>query len=165
MKVVASGEGREYDLELIEEGGRHLLIDGDERVPFELVPGTGPVRRIRIGDREVVFGVRRQGSSFQIVLDALDYDVEMCDPHAPRPREDRGGSVRGGKIVAPIPGRVVRFLVELGATVDRGEPIVVLDAMKLENEIGSPASGTVARCLGEAGDTVEKGQLLAEIEP
>ena len=166
MKIAASCEGREYELELIEEGGRQYLIDGDERVPVDLLPGSGPVRRIRVGDREIVFGVKRSGTSFQVVLDAVDYDIEVRDPRAPRPSEGRGGVVPagGGRIVAPIPGRVVRVLVEVGATVEGGAPLIVLDAMKLENEIASPISGKVTKVLVAPGDTVEKDQLLAEVE-
>ena len=167
MKIAASCEGREYELELIEEGGQQYLVDGEEKVPVDLFPGTGPVRRIRIGEREVVFGLKRSGSSFQIVIDALDYDIEVRDPRVPRPSEGGGGggaSTAGGRIVAPIPGRVVRVLIEPGASVERGAPLLVLDAMKLENEIASPITGTVASVLVAPGDTVQKDQVLAEVQ-
>jgi pyruvate carboxylase subunit B len=63
-----------------------------------------------------------------------------------------------------MPGRIVRVLVETGAKVKRGQGIIVVEAMKMENELGSPGDGVVKEILAAAGDRVEAGATLAIIE-
>jgi biotin carboxyl carrier protein len=62
-----------------------------------------------------------------------------------------------------MPGRVIRVLAAAGATVQAGEPVLIVEAMKMENELLAPSSGVVQRVHVEVGNTVEAGQLLAEI--
>jgi len=68
------------------------------------------------------------------------------------------------RIVAPIPGRVTRILKEEGSTVERGEGVIVVEAMKMENELRAPRAGTVVSVAVAEGDGVEGGALLATIE-
>jgi biotin carboxyl carrier protein len=68
------------------------------------------------------------------------------------------------RIVAPIPGRVTKILKEEGSTVERGEGVIVVEAMKMENELRAPRAGTVVSVAVAEGDGVEGGALLATIE-
>ena len=70
----------------------------------------------------------------------------------------------GGRVKAPIPGLVTRVLVQEGDEVTAGQPLLVLEAMKMENEIAAPRSGTVARLDAYEGRSVVLDELLAEIE-
>ena len=71
-------------------------------------------------------------------------------------------ALRGGHLTAPIPGRIVAVMVEPGARVARGAPLMVLEAMKMEHTITAPADGRVAAVYFQAGDRVEEGaELLA----
>jgi biotin carboxyl carrier protein len=74
----------------------------------------------------------------------------------------RGGS---GTIKAPMPGRVVRVLVTEGEAVQADAPLLIVEAMKMENEVRTPTAGVVRKLSIAAGDTVEAGQLLCEIAP
>jgi biotin carboxyl carrier protein len=65
---------------------------------------------------------------------------------------------------APVPGKIVSVLVKPGDKVDEGTPVVVLEAMKMENELHSPAKGTVMAVLVKKGDSADKGQLLVALE-
>lgn len=76
-----------------------------------------------------------------------------------------GGSGAGAQIKAPMPGRVVRVLVQPGESVVRGAPVVIVEAMKMENELAAAVAGTIKRVLVREGDRVEAGQLLCELEP
>ncbi len=78
-------------------------------------------------------------------------------------RASRSGGLSGGVIAAPMPGRVVKLLVEVGDVVDAGAPIVVVEAMKMENELSAPAAGIVQKILVAAGVTVEAGATLVEL--
>ncbi len=77
---------------------------------------------------------------------------------------DPADQVAAGSLVAPMPGAVVRVLVSQGATVSKGDPLVVLEAMKMEHTVASPADGTVVELRVEAGKQVDAGAVLAVVE-
>ena len=74
------------------------------------------------------------------------------------------GSGAGSKLKAPMPGRVVRVLVKVGERVERGAPVIIVEAMKMENEMHAPATGAVLTVHVVEGATVDAGQLLVELE-
>ncbi len=74
-----------------------------------------------------------------------------------------GGGAGSGTVKAPMPGRVVRVLVAEGDPVEDGTPLLIVEAMKMENDVRSPTAGKVGTILVAAGDTVDAGQLLCEI--
>lgn len=74
------------------------------------------------------------------------------------------GGAAGSHIKAPMPGRVVRVLVQVGQQVERGAPVIIVEAMKMENEMHAPASGAVLAIHVGEGATVDAGQLLVELE-
>lgn len=88
------------------------------------------------------------------IMDPLTYMLEQTMP-------EKSG---GGKISALMPGRVVELLVEEGAEIEKGQGVVVLEAMKMKNEIHAETSGRLARLYVEAGQNVEGGDPLFEIE-
>jgi biotin carboxyl carrier protein len=75
-----------------------------------------------------------------------------------------GARAAGSQLKAPMPGRVVKVLIKVGERVERGAPIVIVEAMKMENEMHAPASGTVLKVHVAEGATVDAGQLLVELE-
>lgn len=76
-----------------------------------------------------------------------------------------GQVISAGKIDAPMPGKILEILVDKEEDVEAGQPVVILEAMKMENEIKSAGSGTVSEIFVETGDSVEKNQPLIEIKP
>jgi propionyl-CoA carboxylase alpha chain len=72
--------------------------------------------------------------------------------------------VAAGSLVAPMPGAVVRVLVETGANVSKGDPLVVLEAMKMEHTVASPADGTVSEIRVQAGQQVDAGSVLVVVD-
>lgn len=75
------------------------------------------------------------------------------------------GASGSSAIKAPMPGRVVKLLVEVGDDVDADQPVIIVEAMKMENEVAATAPGRVARIEVEAGATVDAGAVLVELEP
>jgi len=69
-----------------------------------------------------------------------------------------------GSLLAPMPGLVLRVLAEVGATVTAGQPLLVLEAMKMEQTVSAPADGVVAELRAKAGEQVSTGQILAVLE-
>ena len=88
------------------------------------------------------------------------HPVDVRDLEAMAPRHRRGD----GRLKAPIPGLIIRYLVNVGDEVKRGQPVVTLEAMKMENEIRAPMNGRVEAIHVPAGETVTRGTLLVEID-
>jgi biotin carboxyl carrier protein len=162
-----------------------LEIENQTRA-VEIVPGDASGRwNIRIDGEPVaadacllrpgVLSLIINGAAHRVVLDAgLDEPAlhlgarrvawEADDPRSFRRRRRHGGAEGPVTLKASMPGRVVRVLVERGAHVAAHQGILVIEAMKMQNELKSPKEGRVAELRAAPGDTVASGQALAVIE-
>jgi acetyl/propionyl-CoA carboxylase alpha subunit len=138
------------------------------RIPASLadIEGT-PVRMVTIGDRVHRVVVRRRESKGRYVLwiDGYTYDVEALDERTRTIRDltaEAAGPTGPRPLVAPMPGLIVRVQVGPGDTVRQG--LVVMEAMKMENELRSSGAGRVTRVAVTPGAAVEKGAILIELE-
>lgn len=101
----------------------------------------------------------------RITVNGRVFSAEVRDPRSLRARRARAGSSEGPrKITAPMPGKVVRILAPQGTQVEAGQGVLVIEAMKMQNEMKSPKKGTVARITAAEGATVNPGDTLAVIE-
>ena len=147
-RVVVDGRPHEVDAARVGSFGLSLLLDGDSGVSREVqvTPAGGPGELlVRIDGRTVTAAIngRRTG----------------------RATGDGGANARGDQsVLAPMPGRVVRVLVTRGETVTSGQGVVVIEAMKMENELRSPKDGQVKEVAVAAGASVEAGRVLIVIE-
>src|SRR5207245_5170029 len=97
-----------------------------------------------------------------VLLDGESWHLTEIDPLAPSTGEDP----TGGRLTAPMPGRVTQVMVEVGDTVRRGEPLMIIEAMKMEHTVAAPADGVVEAVRFAAGDLVEEGaELIALVKP
>jgi biotin carboxyl carrier protein len=100
-----------------------------------------------------------------VVIDGRRYGFEVDDPRSLQGRRGAGAGTEGPRPVkAPMPGRVVRVLVEAGDEVEEGQGCVVIEAMKMQNELKSPKAGRVVRVSVVVGDTVGSGDVLVVVE-
>lgn len=143
-RVSAAVDGRlvEADAVRVSRGAYSLLIGGRAvEVTVEDMPGGGLV--LRAGGRE--------------------YHVEIVDPRAWRGGRGGGIELEGRQqLVAPMPGKIVRVLVSAGQQVESGQGLLVIEAMKMQNEVRSPKAGTVER-VAQEGQTVNAGEILAVV--
>ncbi len=128
-----------------------------------------PVHTLRVGDRaiRVVVHSRDSRGRYTLDVDGHRYRVEALGERARMIREAaaRAAPPAGpAPIVAPMPGLVVRVNVVVGDTVAAGQGILVMEAMKMENELRSSAAGTVKAVRVAAGTIVEKGAILVDLE-
>jgi pyruvate carboxylase subunit B len=143
------------------DGGTHVAHVAD-------VEGT-PVRMVTIDD-EVHRVVARRGATrgrYTLWLDGFRYEVEALDERALAIRELSGmaaGPTGPAPLIAPMPGMIVRVAVQVGDQVQAGQGLVVMEAMKMENELRATAAGTVKAILAATGTAVEKGAVLLELE-
>jgi biotin carboxyl carrier protein len=166
MKLNAQIEGERVALELRREGGRVWAEVGGRRYELEaravgageyVLLHEGRVYECRVG--------ARAGGAAEVTVGARAYEVVLTDPKRLRGAAAAGGEQGGrAQIKAPMPGKVVRVLVEAGQAVEAGQGVVVVEAMKMQNELKSPKAGAVAELRAEAGATVNAGDVLAVIE-
>jgi pyruvate carboxylase subunit B len=128
-----------------------------------------PVRMVTIGD-EVHRVVMRRGPTpgrYTLWLDGFRYEVEALDERSRAIRELSGAvaTVSGPvPLLAPMPGMIVRVAVRPGDLVEPGQALVVMEAMKMENELRATVAGMVKAVLVRPGAAVEKGTTLLELE-
>jgi biotin carboxyl carrier protein len=146
----------------------HLEVqvdDGPERT-IELGAVNGPLYWLGVGDnrREVLAQVK--DGRVSVVIDGITYDAEVVDEARARLVSVVGGrgSAHAHPLKAPMPGLVVKLLCEVGDIVEPGQPLVVLQAMKMENELSLPRGGTVTEINAIPGATVEQGTILVVVE-
>jgi acetyl/propionyl-CoA carboxylase alpha subunit len=140
-----------------------IAIDGREHVVDSRQTGPG-IFSLLIDHAAVELGVTSRGDEFQVVVGGRAHRLRLLDERALRRRERTTAGDGAKDIRAAMPGKVVAVLVEPGAAVERGQGILVLEAMKMENEIAAPRAGTVAEIRVKPGQAVEAGELLARIE-
>lgn len=166
MRYFVSVDGREIELAL--EGERVEVQGMSTQVSITDVVGT-PVRMLSIGS-EVHRIVVRPGSArgrYVIWVDGYRHEVEALDERMRAIRELAGQSaeVSGpAPLVAPMPGMIVRVHVQVGDVVQAGQGLVVMEAMKMENELRASTSATVKAVHARVGTAVEKGALLLDLE-
>ena len=141
---------------------------GGEDIEIELAPnGGGAVRSVRVGGRSPRAIPRRNGrGEWSIDLEGARYRVEVLDRGQEAARE--AGSAREAAagpspLKAPMPGLIIAVAVEVGQEVEAGDNIVILESMKMENELKTPRAGRVERVTVSDGDSVEQNQTLVVI--
>jgi len=147
-RVFAAFDDRTYEIDLQRSGGDALLLMTGGRV-FDCR----------------VHGPIESGLPVDVSVGTKSYAVTLADPRRMRSAA-AAGALAGGvaRIIAPMPGKVVRVMVEAGAEVAAGDGIVVVEAMKMQNEMKSPRAGKVLTVNVEVGTTVNGGDVLAVIE-
>jgi biotin carboxyl carrier protein len=149
--------------------GDVVTVDGQSATAHVTdVEGT-PVRMVTIGD-QVHRVIARRGSArgrYTLWLDGFRHEVEALDERTRAIRElaaASAGPSGPAPVMAPMPGMIVRITAEVGDQVQPGQGLVVMEAMKMENELRAMAAGTVRAILVQPGMAVEKGAILLELE-
>ena len=165
MKYIVQVGSRRVDVTLDGDG---IVVDGRPvRAHAADIPGS-PVRLVTIGEA-VHRVVARRGATrgqYTLRMDGWRFEVEALDERS-RAIRDASAATASAKgpapLVAPMPGLIVRVTVKPGDQVVPGQGLVVMEAMKMENELKASSAGTVTRVLAVTGTAVEKGALLVEL--
>jgi pyruvate carboxylase subunit B len=158
----------ETELEVSLEGDR-IYVDGQTvTARISDVEGT-PVRMLTVGDEVHRIVVRPTGARgrYAIWVDGFRHEVEALDERMRAIRELAGaaaGPMGPAPLLAPMPGMIVRVNVQAGDQVVPGQGLVVIEAMKMENELRAASAARVKSVLAQPGSAVEKGALLVELE-
>ena len=166
MKFFAEMGGRNRVVEIeTHQEGLHLAVDGVplEADAVEVEPG---VYSILWHWRSFQVKVEEIGGQLQVYIVGRSepYRVALRDPRQWRRSSALGEGEGSQEVSSPMPGKVVRLLVEEQQTVAAGQGLLVVEAMKMQNEVRSPRAGVVTQILAHAGATVHAGQTLAVVE-
>ena len=146
------------------KGQWRIRLDGRELVIDAAQVGAHTLSLLVNGQS---FEVRREGTQDgqRIFLRGKAYNVSIEDPRALRSRKRAGLDDAGPqKLVSSMPGKVVRVLAHEGDEVAAGQGLVVVEAMKMQNEVRSPKSGKLIKMLAKSGKNVDAGEVLAIVE-
>jgi len=168
MNLHATINDHQSDIQIRDEGGRVFAEIDDRR--YELDVHESGANGYLLVSKSQVFDCRIEGQPesglrVEVIVGTTRYAVTLNDPRrlsSAAPASTHAGD--GARIIAPMPGKVVRVLVEVGSQVEAGAPIIVVEAMKMQNEMKSPKAGTVIALNIQTGDTVNGGDVLAVIE-
>ena len=157
-------DGKNYRLDLNrQEGGWSCRLDGRE-VEVDAVLARPDVLSLRIGNQAYEVKCERVGGDLHLWVGSVRFAAEVRDPRSLRGRvravDDHGPK----KLTAPMPGKIVRVLVRQGDEVETGAGVLVVEAMKMQNEIKSPKKGMIQKILVSEGAAVNAGDVLAIVE-
>jgi biotin carboxyl carrier protein len=168
MKLRAEIAGEKHTLE-IKHDGSHVIAEIDGRRYEIEARSSQPGVYLLLADGHVyqcrVDYPAAKLESPEVTVGNHAYAITLTDPKRFRGAQSSGSHTNGAaQIVAPMPGKVVRVLVEAGASVEAGDGIIVVEAMKMQNEMKSPKAGKVTTINVAAGATVNAGDVLAVVE-
>ena len=164
MRYITTVEGKQFLVEIIDE--KHLSVDGKVyEIDFESVSGQ-PVYSLIVNGKSHEAYAAQEDDNWQVLLRGRLYPVTVEDEREKRLRSAAGGGVaETGEfhLKAPMPGLVVAIPVKEGEAVKKGQVLLILESMKMQNELKSPREGIVGRVRVKAGETVEQKQTLLSV--
>jgi biotin carboxyl carrier protein len=163
MKYTVTIRGRAFEVDLRGDAAR---VDGDVvHAALHAMPGS-PLQVLTTPEGMETYALARQDGGWIVHAGGEVWDAQVVDERTRRLREVTGGGRTAGAhlaVKAPMPGRVVRVEVEVGSQVRQGQGLVVLEAMKMENELTSSLAGRVSAIHVQAGAAVAKGTVLVDV--
>jgi biotin carboxyl carrier protein len=167
MAFIAKLGDQSYTVEIEENGksvyrisvdGNEFLVDGKKtgRTNFSLI----------VDNRSFEIEVDNTDDEYRVLVDGRNYRIHLVDERRVRVGAVQSGlQLQGRQMVSvPMPGKIIAVLVAIGDAVEMGQGLVIVEAMKMENEVRSPISGEVKEIKVKPGDTVEGGALLVIVE-
>lgn len=164
MKYISDVNGEKYEIDIDQED--LIIVDGKTyEVDVKFLSDSG-VLSLLLDNRSVEAIVEEKDDAWRVLIQGELYTVTVQDERAYRLARERGTHVDfGGEAVvkSPMPGLITEVLVEVGQNVVQGDKVVVLESMKMENELRTPRDGVVTHVFVDPGANVEKGQSLVTV--
>jgi biotin carboxyl carrier protein len=144
--------------------GWKCTLDGRD-LPLDVTAAQDGVLSLLLAGKSYEIKQESTGNESSIVIGHERFSAAVRDPRSFRSRRRSGAAEQGvKKITAPMPGKVVRLLAPVGTAVEAGQSVIVIEAMKMQNELKAPKSGVMKKINVAEGAAVEAGQTLAEVE-
>jgi len=163
-EVLLAGKTRIVELAR-QDGAWEFSLDGNiiDVNAVEVAPNTFSI--LLKGESHQIRIAPRPDGSLTVHTGLAEYHAEVIDPRSWRGRRHGALEAEGRQqIAAPMPGKVVRLLVKAGDAVEAGQGLLVVEAMKMQNEIRSPKSGKIEKLFATEGQAVNAGEVLLWVE-
>lgn len=166
MKYIASIDNQQYQIEINDED--RLTIDGQPvELDFKSMAEGQPIYSLILGGKSYEAMIELTDEGWQVMLRGQLYQIDVEDERQRRLRMASGGTATQSgelKLKAPMPGLIVDIPVEEGQEVAKGDNLIILESMKMQNEIKSPREGKILRVNVKAGDSVNQNQVLLTLD-
>jgi biotin carboxyl carrier protein len=167
LKLTADIDGEEFFLEFRNQNGttEYVLTGATSQAGQASIAATMPgVYSVLLGSKSFTVALARRGNELEVWAGGRRHTVALRDP---RDRSGKAGGVSAAgpvEIRAQMPGKVIKLLVERGMSVETGQGVIIVEAMKMQNEMKSPKDGVVSKIHVAEGGTVGAGEALMVIE-
>jgi biotin carboxyl carrier protein len=164
MKYITRVEDQEYTI-IIDQDDQIIVNGQVYQIDFQQL-AEGGMLSLLLNNRSLEAIVEEREDAWEVLLRGELYTVQAQDERAYRLAKARGQATEASGealVKSPMPGIIIAVSVEPGQTVKKGDQVIILESMKMENELRSPKDGTVLRVHVAAGASVEKDQILVTI--
>ena len=163
MKYVTVIDDQSYEIEIDNDGA--ILVNGELR-DVDFLNLGGSLYSIITENKSLEAVIDDDEGKIAVMMGGQLFETQVLDERAMLLMQRRGGlKITSGEVNAPMPGLIVMVTVELGQNVEQGDTVVILESMKMQNELKSPVAGVVTAIHVEASQAVDKGDMLVEIGP
>lgn len=160
-KYLLNTDGEIIEANVIERDGEYTISIGNVAHRFEVLLDKSPLFSLLQDGKDILdLEAQIKDDKCQLVLDHVPYTIKIIDPL----KFGTVGAADAGSIEAPMSGKVIDVKVKVSDIVSKGQVAIIIEAMKMQNEIMVGASGTIKQVLVKTGDSVESGQKLIEVE-
>ncbi|HWR50296.1 MAG TPA: biotin/lipoyl-containing protein [Bryobacteraceae bacterium] len=160
MKAKVSVDGRPFEIDL-ERDGADWKASGRPVSVVEVEPG---IYSVLLGGRSYEARIEKTLGGIAVNVGPRRYSVDVADPRQFTRTSGAAGRQGRQRVIAPMPGKIVRVLVMAGDSIEVGQGIAVIEAMKMQNEMKAPKSGRIVALQAKEGQPVSTGDVIAEIE-
>ena len=165
MKYITTINGQTHEFEINAEG--EVTFDGKRlETDFQSIGGQ-PVYSLLLDGKSYEAVVRQSDAGLEVLLGGRLFQVTVEDERQHRLRQSAdAAAIPGGEfqLKAPMPGLVVAVPIEIGQQVKKGENLIILESMKMQNELKAPRDGKITRVRVEPGDSVDQNQMMVILE-
>jgi biotin carboxyl carrier protein len=164
MKYLTTVGDKTFTIEINDD--RHIVVDGKTYVVDLEAMSSQSLYSLLLDSHSFESFIDEAEDGWRVLLRGDLYDVTVVDERAARLAKSAGGvAAQSGDyhLKAPMPGVIVSVPVSEGQVVQKGDILVILESMKMQNELKSPREGTVARIKAKGGDNVEQSQILVTV--
>ena len=160
----SQSEASVVDVSSKANGSRVVMRRGDKELELDLSVSNGGLHVRRPGGEILRVDVHRNGDGYELGLGGRTYRLSVQEERDTWLKMGGGSGAQDGSVSVSMPGRVVKLNVGTGDAVVQGQTLLIVEAMKMENEVKAPCDGVVRSVNVEAGTSVEAGQVLVEVD-
>ncbi|MDX2076833.1 MAG: biotin/lipoyl-containing protein [bacterium] len=164
MKYITTINDKKYEIDIDAHG--NITVNGEARYVDFLALDGGGLYSVITDKRSLQVVIEEEKSNYSIEVEGRMFEGHVFDERAVLLAQKRGGLGGGsGEVKSPMPGLIVAVTVEIGQPVTKGQTVVILESMKMQNELKAPVDGLIQSISVQKGQSVEKGAALIIIAP